>query len=211
MSSSDTFAERLAIAMELKGIKTVSSLARRTGIDRSYLYRMANGDIRNPHKYIDALASATDVSSSWLYTGKGSPYEDELQPSIPQGTLIRTVTIIPPEGGCYDVEARIPDLFGSPWHKAWKPELYHFYYVPEMIDCFPGFTLLMVEKEPQPGPGLYIAWRNENDKERLCSFHCSFKGMEIVSTHEPDMVVIGRVRNMDYWEMEISANPADVL
>ena len=43
-----TFADRLATAMKLKGIKTASALSRETGIERSYMYRLASGKIDNP-------------------------------------------------------------------------------------------------------------------------------------------------------------------
>ncbi len=201
----DTFADRLAIAMELKGVKSPTSLSRRTGIERSYLYRLISGDIKNPHKYVEALAKATGVCSHWLDTGKGSPYEHEKKPSqkcTTQGTLLTKVTVIPPDGECFDVSANVPDIFTSQSHKPRKPDQYAYYYVPEMIDCLPGFTLLMVEKEQRPGPGFFLAWRKEGDKKELCSFHVTFKGMDVKSTKEPDMEVIGRIRIMDYWEME---------
>ncbi|MGI2029719.1 helix-turn-helix domain-containing protein [Endozoicomonas acroporae] len=67
-----TFADRLATAMKLKGIKTASALSRDTGIERS-MYRLASGKIDNPHKYVERLAVATGVSSHWLSTGGGDP------------------------------------------------------------------------------------------------------------------------------------------
>ena len=45
---SNTFSDRLATAMKLKGVETPSALSRATGIERSYMYRLASGKIDNP-------------------------------------------------------------------------------------------------------------------------------------------------------------------
>ncbi|WP_067585824.1 hypothetical protein [Endozoicomonas ascidiicola] len=82
-------------------------------------------------------------------------------------------------------------------------KLYEYYYVPETIEYFTGFTLLVVERELRPGPGMFLAQREENGKKQLCSFQISYKGLDQSSTRSPDMQTIGRVRIMDYWELNI--------
>lgn len=203
---SNTFAERLATAMNLKGIKTASALSRETGIERSYMYRLASGKIDNPHKYVERLAFATGVSSHWLGTGNGDPYDPE--PETPKGppvnpTMLTHVTVVPPEGDWYEVTARVPDIFLSEQHKPRDKKRYEYYYVPETIEYFTGFTLLVVERELRPGPGLFLAQREENGKKQLCSFMISYKGLDQTSTREPDMQTIGRVRIMDYWALDM--------
>ena len=155
---SNTFAERLATAMNLKGIKTASALSRETGIERSYMYRLASGKIDNPHKYVERLAFATGVSSHWLGTGIGDPYDPE--PETPKGppvnpTMLTHVTVVPPEGDWYEVTARVPDIFLSEQHKPRDKKRYEYYYVPETIEYFTGFTLLVVERELRRGRGCF--------------------------------------------------------
>ncbi|MGO0305893.1 helix-turn-helix domain-containing protein [Endozoicomonas acroporae] len=200
--------QRLVQAMELAGIASVSKLARRTGIDRGYLYRLANGDIRNPHKHLEDLAKATGVGSAWLGTGKGGPYDHERrqdQPLVHRLPVMETsVTVIPVHGEPYEVRGFVPDLFSNEHHQLQDAGLYEFYYVPEMIESFPGLTLLTVETALRPGPGLFLAWKTDNNIKRLYSFTCTYAGLEVVSTRAPDMEVIGRVRNMDYWKLDLS-------
>ncbi|WP_163372922.1 helix-turn-helix domain-containing protein [Endozoicomonas acroporae] len=200
-----TFADRLATAMKLKGIKTASALSRDTGIERSYMYRLASGKIDNPHKYVERLAVATGVSSHWLSTGLGDPYDPEPEkPKEPSAnaTMLTHVTVVPPEGDWYEVTASVPDVFVSQQHKPRDKKLYEYYYVPETIECFTGFTLLVVERELRPGPGMFLARREVNGKQQLCSFLISYKGLDQTSTRQPDMQTIGRVRIMDYWELD---------
>ncbi|WP_163373039.1 helix-turn-helix domain-containing protein [Endozoicomonas acroporae] len=200
-----TFADRLATAMKLKGIKTASALSRDTGIERSYMYRLGSGKIDNPHKYVERLAVATGVSSHWLSTGLGDPYDPEPEkPKEPSAnaTMLTHVTVVPPEGDWYEVTARVPDVFVSQQHKPRDKKLYEYYYVPETIECFTGFTLLVVERELRPGPGMFLAQREVNGKQQLCSFLISYKGLDQTSTRQPDMQTIGRVRIMDYWELD---------
>ncbi len=203
---SNTFADRLATAMKLKGIETPSGLSRETGIERSYMYRLASGKIDNPHKYVERLADATGVSAHWLGTGIGDPYDPEPEPTRPRPlntAMLTHVTVVPPEGDWYEVTARVPDVFTSEQHKPRDKKLYEYYYVPETIECFTGFTLLVVERELRPGPGLFLAQREENGKKQLCSFMISYKGLDQTSTRQPDMQTIGRVRIMDYWELDM--------
>lgn len=125
-----TFADRLATAMKLKGIKTASALSRDTGIERSYMYRLASGKIDNPHKYVERLAVATGVSSHWLSTGVGDPYDPEPEkPKEPaaNATMLTHVTVVPPEGDWYEVTARVPDVFVSQQHKPRDKKLYEYY------------------------------------------------------------------------------------
>lgn len=202
----NTFAERLARAMDLKGVKTASALSRETGIERSYLYRLASGKIDNPHKYVERLADATGVSGHWLSTGIGDPYDPEPErtkepPANP--AMLTHVTVVPPEGDWYEVTAKVPDVFLSYQHKPRDKKLYEYYYVPETIECFTGFTLLMVERELRPGPGMFLALREVNGKKKLCNFLITYKGLDQTSTRTPDMQTIGRVRIMDYLELEI--------
>ncbi|WP_163371784.1 helix-turn-helix domain-containing protein [Endozoicomonas acroporae] len=200
------FADRLARAMELKGVKTASALSRETGIERSYLYRLASGKIDNPHKYVERLADATGVSGHWLSTGIGDPYDPEPErtkepPANP--AMLTHVTVVPPEGDWYEVTAKVPDVFLSYQHKPRDKKLYEYYYVPETIESFTGFTLLMVERELRPGPGMFLAFREVNGKKKLCNFLLTYKGLDQTSSRTPDMQTIGRVRIMDYWELEI--------
>ena len=201
-----TFADRLATAMKLKGIKTASALSRDTGIERSYMYRLAGGKIDNPHKYVERLAVATGVSSHWLSTGLGDPYDPEPEkPKEPaaNATMLTHVTVVPPEGDWYEVTASVPDVFVSQQHKPRDKKLYEYYYVPETIECFTGFTLLVVERELRPGPGMFLARCEVNGKQQLCSFLISYKGLDQTSTRQSDMQTIGRVRIMDYWELDM--------
>ena len=200
-------AERLAEAMELAGIASIPKLARKTGIDRNYLYRLINGEIGNPQKYLETLSKALGVSTLWFSTGKGAPYDHEStqDPSVVwrQATFSTKVTVVPPEGEIYDVIASVPDLFASPSHQPKQPDRYRFFYVPEMIESFPGLTLLMVEKALRPGPGIFLAWKTVDGYKRLFTFTCTYSGLDIISTREPDSEVIGRIRNMDYWKLDI--------
>lgn len=50
---------------------------------------------------------------------------------------------------------------------------------------------------------MFLALREEKGKKQLCSFLVSYKGLDQTSTRTPDMQTIGRVRIMDYWELEI--------
>ncbi|WP_419831813.1 helix-turn-helix domain-containing protein [Endozoicomonas atrinae] len=43
-------ADRLAKSMELAGIASIPKLARKSGIDQNYLYRLAKGEIGNPRR-----------------------------------------------------------------------------------------------------------------------------------------------------------------
>ncbi len=203
---SNTFADRLTTAMKLKGIKTASALSRETGIERGYMYRLASGKIDNPHKYVERLAVATGVSSHWLGTGIGDPYDPEPETTkepLAHPTMLTHVTVVPPEGDWYEVPARVPDVFASQQHKPRDKKLYEYYYVPETIECFTGFTLLVVERELRPGPGMFLALREEKGKKQLCSFLISYKGLDQTSTRTLDMQTIGRVRIMDYWELDV--------
>ncbi len=199
--------ERLAEAMELAGIASIPKLARKSGIDRNYLYRLAKGEIANPQKHLDTLSKALGVNPIWFNTGNGAPYDHEMagDPEVAwrKTTMVTQVTIIPAEGDPYEVAARVPDLFTSPYHPLKRAEAYRFFYVPEMIECFPGLTLLTVEKELRPGPGLFLASKMVNGCKRLFTFTCTYSGLEIISTQPPETEVIGRVRNMDYWQLNI--------
>ncbi len=96
----------------------------------------------------------------------------------------------------------MPDVFASQQYKFRGKKLYEYYYVTETVECFTGFTLLVVERELRPGPGMFLALREENGKKQLCSFLISYKGLDQTNTRTPDMQTIGRVRIMDYWELE---------
>lgn len=194
-------ANRLYQAMELAAIGSIPKLSRRTGIDRGYLYRLANGEIRTPHKYLDTLSEAMGVNPLWLGTGSGGPYDHERPQSV-QGSFCRTVTIVPTEGEIYDIDVAVPNIFTSQRHVPTSPDLYRYFYIPEMNEYFPGYTLLTVEKEPRPGPGLFAAWINRDGRKRLVSFLTYYQGMDCIVAKDPDMEVIGRVRNMDYWKID---------
>ena len=200
-------ADRLAESMELAGIASIPKLARKSGIDQNYLYRLAKGEIGNPQKYLAALTGALGVNPVWFTTGRGAPYDHELtvdpQAAWRQTTMVTKVTVVPAEGDLYEVVARVPDLFNSPYHSFKLPNAYRFFYVPEMVESFPGRTLLTVEKELRPGPGLFLAWKTVNGNKRLFTFTCTYSGLEVSSTQQPDWEVIGRVRNMDYWKIEL--------
>ncbi|WP_067514983.1 hypothetical protein [Endozoicomonas ascidiicola] len=170
------------------------------------MYRLASGKIDNPHKYVERLAFATGVSSHWLSSGIGDPHDPEPETSkepLATPTMLTHVTVIPPEGEWYEVTAQVADIFLSQQHKPRDKKLYEYYYVPETIEYFTGFTLLVVERELRPGPGIFLAQREENGKKQLCSFQISYKGLDQSSTRSPDMQTIGRVRIMDYWELNI--------
>ncbi|USE35728.1 hypothetical protein [Endozoicomonas sp. SCSIO W0465] len=153
------------------------------------------------------LTRALGISPVWFSTGKGAPYDHEAiaDPMVTwrKTTMVTTVVVVPSEGDVYEVVTRVPDLFSSPYHPLKKPESYRFFYIPEMIESFPGLTLLTVEKELRPGPGLFLAWKTVNGNKRLFAFTCTYSGMEVISTQQPDWEVIGRVRNMDYWKIEL--------
>ncbi|WP_419533915.1 helix-turn-helix domain-containing protein [Endozoicomonas sp.] len=196
-------ARRLQQAMELAAISSVPKLARKTGIDRGYLYRLSQGEIRTPHKYLDTLAEAMGVSPHWLGAGIGEPYDHER--TVPRHRrYFRTVTVVPNEGDSYDIEAEVPNIFSSHRHIPVEEERYRYLYVPETNDYFPAYTLLTVEQESRPGPGFFVAWINGEGRKRLGSFVAHYQGMDCVYSKDPDMEVIGRVRNMDYWQAEPS-------
>ncbi|WP_419532931.1 helix-turn-helix domain-containing protein [Endozoicomonas sp.] len=205
-------AERLEQAMALSGITGVSKLARRTKIDRGYLYKLANGEIGNPHKYLERLAEAMGVSPQWLGYGRGGPYDHERK-SLRQGAFRTTVTVVPSEGGDYDIDISVPDIFNSQRHVPRDPELYRFIYLPEMNDYFPGNTLLTVEKKPRPEPGIYLAWYIINGKKKLGCYQAFYDECELKNTQKitvnnktanqrGEAQLIGRVRNMDYWKVD---------
>ena len=82
------------------------------------------------------------------------------------------------------------------------------YYVPETIECFTGFTLLVVERELRRCLGMFLALREESGKKQLCSFLISYKGLDQTNTRQPDMQAIGRVRIMDSRELDMRRGPA---
>lgn len=200
-------AKRFAQAMKLSGYSNASRLAKKSGIDRGYLYRIYNGEIGTPHKYLEPLARAMNVSPDWLGYGRGGPYDHERQ-SLQQGVITTSVTVVPSEGDCYDIDVTVPDIFSSLRHIPKYRETYRFYYLPEMNEYFPGNTLLTVEKEMKPGPGLVLAWYESDGRKKLGSFQRFYKDQEQKTNREPGMEVIGRVRNMDYWKVDDSAYQA---
>ena len=200
-------ADRLAESMELAGIASIPKLARKSGIDQNYLYRLAKGEIGNPQKYLEVLTRTLGVSPVWFSTGRGDPHDHESvvhrEDAWQQTTMLTKVMVVPAEGDLYDVIARVPDLFNSPFHAYRQPSAYRFFYMPEMVESFPGCTLLTVEKELRPGPGLFLAWKTVHGHKRLFTFTCTYSGLEVSSTQQPDWEVVGRVRNMDYWKIEL--------
>ena len=50
---------------------------------------------------------------------------------------------------------------------------------------------------------MFLALREDNGKKQLCSFLISYKGLDQTSTRTLDMQTIGRVRIMDYWELDV--------
>ena len=194
--------ERLITAMDLAGITSVPQLARRSGLPRSYVYKLHTGEIQHPQKHLEALCLALDVSQVWLATGKGGPYDHERK-SLKRGILKASVTVVPMEGNHYDIDLNVPNIFSSPRHVPRDASRYRYFYLPEMNNEFPGNTLLTVEKESTPGPGIFLAW---NSDRQLVSYKRYFNGDALEENREHGMEPIGRVRNMDYWKVDERLN-----
>ncbi len=194
-------AKRFETAMELSGITTVTKLSKKSGVERAYIYRLLNGEIGKPHKYVEPLAKAMGVDPNWLGYGRGGVYDFE-RPSLRQGVFKSTVTVIPIEGAPFDIELTVPDIFNSPRHVPKQLEYYEFFYIPEANEYFPGNTLLTVEKVPRPGPGIYLTWYKVGEIKRIGCFNCFYEQLELKNNRRIDMDVIGRIRNMDYWKVD---------
>ncbi|WP_066018718.1 helix-turn-helix domain-containing protein [Endozoicomonas atrinae] len=203
-------AERFKKAMDFSGITSIPKLARRTGIDRGYLYKLANGEIANPHKYLDRLSESMGICPVWLSTGRGGPYDHE-RPSLRRGVFKTLVTVIPGEGDPFEIDITVPDLFNSLRHVPKQPEFYQFFYIVETNDHFPGNTLLTVEKVRRPGPGLYVAWYPKDGVKQLGCFNYYYEELELKHNRREEMDVIGRVRNMDYWKVDEIMETGSVL
>ncbi|WP_422444135.1 helix-turn-helix domain-containing protein [Endozoicomonas sp. ALB091] len=194
-------AERFKLAMELAGIKTVTKLAWKSGVERAYIYRLLSGDIAKPHKYLEPLSKALGVDPNWLGNGKGGIYDFE-RPSLKKGVIKTTVTVVPLEGSPFEAELMVPDIFNSLRHVPQEPNLYAYFYLPETNNYFPANTLLTVEVIFRPGPGMFLAWYESGGMKQLGCFNRYYDQSGEKSNAQDGMEVIGRIRNMDYWKMD---------
>nr|MDT0252265.1 helix-turn-helix transcriptional regulator [Endozoicomonas sp.] len=209
------FAGRLKDAMELAGVGSASRLARLTGIDRSHLYRLVNGEIRNPHKNIPELAEALGVDARWLATGNGQPFDHQ-----PDDRVIHymdvPVQVIENNEPLPTVTMRVPDLF-SPLELDGSGMDY--FYITRQSDIFVSGTLLIVDSGDHRGTGLFLTYRqfnrtetHENDcRYYVCRRYDDGHGLHsdaVYSSSNADYSdqVIGKITHYFPWKLEYSTS-----
>ncbi len=159
---------RIKQCMLQNNIGSVPVLSSKTGIPKSYLYQLVNGDIEYPHKYFDLLVKTFDVNPVWLKNGQGSPYTSP-KPVSKSKPERHTVLVI--REGQKPIESRA-EITGchnilNHYHTALHTGDAQLYYIPEITTSFSAQTLLLVINGLKPGPGLYLASISINSQETI--------------------------------------------
>ena len=193
-----TLGQRLKESMTLCGY-TPAKLAKESDVSRQYIYNLLNDTSKKPDiSVLEKVYQCFDVSRRWFMTGRGEPYEHELVQSLSFIDVI--VNYVVNSGVTHSKECKVPDLFS---HNSHSVEQYEFFYFPEVDECFPANTLVVVEKALRPGPGLFLI--HDKAEESRSVFTTAVRrdnGQQVIFDVPEDNIVLGRIRHMLYYRLD---------
>lgn len=193
-----TLGQRLKESMALCGY-TPAKLAKESGVSRQYVYNLLNDTSKKPDiSVLEKVYQCFDVSRRWFMSGRGEPYEHELIHSLSLVETVVNFVINSQVAGSKD--CNVPDLFSQNNHSV---EQYKFFYFPEVDECFPANTLVVVERAPRPGPGLFLICDNSDERRSVLTTAIRRdNGFQVTFDLPENHTVLGRIRHMLHYRLD---------